>query len=120
MKINYTKYGDYYLPNLILSEKENKHINKYGLLKLEYLKDYNKTLYQKLLMKGLLNDYLFSVSIEVENKVNYLTKELIKNDKTITENLKLSNQMLWIQKMNKCKNIAEEIILNEYIYGDNL
>ena len=51
MELNYTKYGDYYLPNLILSEKENKPLNKYGLLKLNYLKQYKKALYQELFMK---------------------------------------------------------------------
>ena len=41
MKINYRKYGDYYLPDLTLAEKENKQLNKYGLLRLEYLKNYS-------------------------------------------------------------------------------
>lgn len=34
MNITYTKYGDYLLPNLKLPEKENKTLNKYGLLRL--------------------------------------------------------------------------------------
>ena len=54
MKINYKKYGDYYLPDLALAEKENKQLNKYGLLRLEYLKNHKKTLYQELLMKDKL------------------------------------------------------------------
>lgn len=120
MNINYTKYSDYYLPELKLTEKENKNINKYGLLKLEYLKNNDKALYQSLLMNEQLNDYLFSVSIEIESKVNTLTNKLIENDKTITENLKSSNQMIWVQKMNQCKITAEEIIINECIYGDKL
>ena len=61
MELNYTKYGDYYLHNLILFEKENKTLNKYGLLKLNYLKQYKKALYQELLMNEKLNKYLFSV-----------------------------------------------------------
>lgn len=120
MNINYKKHGDYYLPELKLTEKENKNINKYGLLELKYLKNHNKALYQTLLIKGQLNSYLFSVSTDIENKVNTLTKKIIENDKTITENLKSSNQILWIQKMNQCKITAEEIIVNEFIYGDKL
>ena len=77
MKINYKKYGDYYLPDLALAEKKNKHLNKYGLLRLEYLKNHKKALYQELLMKDKLNVHLFSVSTEAENKVNYLINELI-------------------------------------------
>ena len=44
--------------------------------------------------------------------------EIIEFDGTITEKLETKNQMLWIQKMNTCKNIAEEIVLREIIYGD--
>ena len=51
MNITYTKCGDYLLPNLKLTEKENKTLNKYGLLRLEYLKSNKKALYQELLMK---------------------------------------------------------------------
>ncbi len=65
MNITYTKYGDYLLPNLKLTEKENKTLNKYGLLRLEYLKNNKKVLYQELLMKDKLNEHLFSVWIYV-------------------------------------------------------
>lgn len=117
MKLNYKKYGNYYLPELILTEKENKPLNKYGLLKLEYIKRHNKGLYQELLMKDQLTEYLFSVSSEAEDKVNYLTNKLIESDNTITEELKATNQLLWLQKMNSCKLMAEEIVLKELIYN---
>lgn len=47
MNITYTKCGDYLLPNLKLTEKENNPLNKYGLLRLEYLKSNKKALYQE-------------------------------------------------------------------------
>ena len=120
MNINYTKYGDYLLPNLKLTEKENKTLNKYGLLRLEYLKSNEKALYQELLMKDKLNEHLFSVSIIVEGRINNIINSLIKSDALITEKLKYENQLLWVQKMNNCKNIAEEIVLKEIIYGDEI
>ena len=115
MKLNYTKYGDYYLPNLILSEKENKPLNKYGLLKLNYLKQYKKSLYQELLMKEKLNEYLFSVSNNALEKLEFLMKQLINNDTTITEELKEKDPLLWTQKMNSLKSIAEEFIVPEAV-----
>ena len=48
-------------------------------------------------------------------KVQSLIKELAEKD-NINEELKQNNQMLWVSKMNNIKNIAEEIILKEYIY----
>lgn len=120
MNITYTKSGDCLLPDLTLPEKENKQLNKYGLLRLEYLKNNKKVLYQELLMKDKLNEHLFSVSINAENKINHIINELIESDTSITEKLKLENQLLWVQKMNNYKSIAEEIILKEIIYGDEL
>lgn len=120
MNITYTKCGDYLLQNLKLTEKENKPLNKYGLLRLEYLKSNKKALYQELLMKDKLNEHLFSVSIIAEDRINNIINDLIKSDSSITEKLKSRNQLLWIQKMNNCKNIAEDIVLKEIIYGDEI
>ena len=120
MKITYTKCGDYLLPDLELTEKENKPLNKYGLLRLKYLKSNKKALYQELLMKDKLNDHLFSVSIIAEDRINNIVNNLIELDSSITEKLKSKNQLLWIQKMNNCKNIAEEIVLKEIVYGDEI
>lgn len=120
MEITYTKCGGYLLPKLTLKPRKYGNLNKYGLMKLDYLKKNKYVLYQQLLMQDKLYDHLFSVSIEAEDKVDYLINELAKLDETITEELKATNQMLWIQKMNSCKNIAEEIVLKELIYGDTI
>lgn len=120
MEITYTKCGDYLLPNLILKPRKQENLNKYGLMKLNYLKKNKRALYQQLLMQDKLYDHLFSVSIEAEEKVNYLINELVRLDDSITEELKTNNQMLWIQKMNNYKNIVEEIVLKELIYGESI
>ncbi len=120
MNITYTKCANYLLPNLKLTEKESKTLNKYGLLRLEYLKNNKKALYQELLMKDKLNEHLFSVSIIAEDRINNIVNNLIKSDLSITEELKSENQLLWVKKMNNCKNIAEETVLKEIIYGDEI
>ena len=115
MNISYTRIGDYLLPDLKLEDKERFNIGKYGLLKLEYLKKNRRVLYAELLMKDKLNEYLHDVDITLMEKEQSLIKELAEKE-NITENLKSSNQMLWIGKMNNIKNRVEEIILKEYIY----
>ena len=120
MEITYTKCGDYLLPNLILKPRKQENLNKYGLMRLDYLKKNKSALYQQLLMQDKLYDHLFSVSIEAKEKVNYLINKMVKSDDSITEELKATNQILWVQKMNNCKNIAEEIVLKELIYGDTI
>lgn len=120
MKITYTKCGDHLLPDLELTKKKNKQLNKYGLLRLDYLKSNKKALYQELLMKDKLNEHLFAVGICAEDRINSIINDLIKLDSSITEKLKSENQLLWVQKMNNYKSLAEEIVLKEIIYGDEI
>ena len=118
--ITYTQVGDYKLPNLTIKETKDKPLNKYGLLKLEYLKKNKKALYQQLLMTNELNNFLFSVGKEAEEKVKSLINKLAEKDKNLNENLKEKNQLLWVQKMNNYKNIAEEIVLKELIFNEKV
>ena len=115
MNISYTKQGDYLLPNLILDNIVQYNIGKYGLLRLEYIKKEKLGLYFDLLVNDTLNEYLHNIDITVMEKVQSLIKELVEKE-NINEKLKQDNQMLWVSKMNSIKNIAEEIILKEYIY----
>lgn len=117
MKLNYIKVGDYLLPNLTIKNQNNGKINKYGCLRLQYLKENNKGLYTTLLMENELTKHLISVSIEAENKLNFLMEQYKRFDKLLSEKSKSNNQLEWIKLMNNYKNIAEEIILKELIYN---
>jgi len=117
MELNYIKNGDYYIPNLKLEEQENQYIiNKYGLLKLDWLKKNKKIFYTELLMAGKLNKYLFSVGNEAKTMVENIVKSYVENDKELTEKTKEINQMEWVQKMNNYRNRAEEFVLKTLIY----
>ena len=113
MKLNYTKVGDYLLPNLTIEKQNNEKINKYGL---HYLKENNKPLYTTLLMKNELTNHLVSVSIEAENRLNTLMEQYKNSDKLLSEKSKMDNQLEWVKLMNNYKNMSEEIILKELIY----
>ena len=115
MNISYTKNGDYLLPNLKLENKKQYNIGKYGLLRLNYIKKYKLGLYFNLLVNDNLNEYLHNIDTTVMEKVQKLITELAQKE-NINEQLKENNQMLWVSKMNNIKNIADEIILKEYIY----
>ena len=117
MNISYTKNGDYLLPNLILENKKQHNIGKYGLLRLNYIKKEKLGLYFDLLVNDKLNEYLHNIDTIVMEKVQKLIIELAEK-KNINEQLKENNQMLWVSKMNNIKNTAEKIILKEYIYCD--
>lgn len=116
MKINYTKIGDYLLPNLTIEKQNNEKINKYGYLRLHYLKENNKAFYTTLLMQNELTNHLVSVSIEAENKLNNLMEQYKNFDELLSEKNKKENQIEWAKLMNNYKNMAEEIILKELIF----
>lgn len=117
MTIEYKQNGDYLLPNLgIENINNNGKINRFGYLRLNYLKENNKALYTTLLMKNKLTNHLISVSQEAENMFNYMMNYCKKIDSKLSENNKKTNQIKWVKLMNNYKNIIEGIILNELIY----
>ena len=116
MNIEYVKEGDYLLPNLVLENDNNDQIGKYGLLRLNYIKESKKGLYTTLLMRNELTKHLLSVSNECEERLKTLMNCYIKNDERLSEKSKEINQLEWIKLMNNYKNVAEEIILKELIY----
>ena len=115
--ITYTQVGDYKLPNLTIKETKDNPLNKYGLLKLEYLKKNKKALYQQLLMTNELNNFLFSVGNEAQEMVDRLMDDYIKNDSRLSEKEKQQDQLSWVGIMNNYKSCAEEIVLQELIYN---
>ena len=116
MNIDYKKVGDYLLPNLVIENQNYGEINKYGLLRLEYIKKHKKGLYQSLLMKDELTNHLLSVSKDCEERLKTLMDNYIKNDEKISEKSKENNQIEWVKLINNYKNTAEGIILKEIIY----
>lgn len=118
MEITYTKQGDYLLPDLTLKETKKGIINKYGRMRLAYLKEYKKALYTSLLMKEELTNHLISVSKDAENLLNNLMESYKKSDEKLSEKSKEINQIEWVKLMNNYKNTADEIILNELIYTE--
>lgn len=109
MNIEYTKIGDYLLPNLTIKKQDYKQINKYGYLRLDYIKNHKKGLYE-------LTNHLLSVSIECSKRYNILMSNYIENDDKLSEKSKDNNQIEWVKLMNNYRNMTEEIILKELIY----
>ena len=113
--ISYTLVGDYYVPNLVLKQEEKVILNKYGRLRLNYLKQYKKAEYTILFMNGELNKHLKEIQETATKRVNQIIEELkVKSD--LTEDMKNTDMLYWIGTMNSIKQQAEEIVLNELIY----
>jgi len=114
-KIDYHREGDYCLPNLVLAEQKKIQLNKYGCLRLEYLKNHKKAEYTILFMDNKLTDHLEEVQEIATKRVEEIIKSL-KEQSDLTEEMKNTNQLYWVGMMNNFKNQAEEIVLKELIY----
>ena len=116
MELEYRKCGDYYIPNLVAPENiKNFKIGKYGKLRLNYLKENKKAEYTILLMDNKLQKHLMDIDKTANERFELLMKQFAEKE-NITEELKATNQMEWVCRMNNIKNRAEEVIFNELIY----
>ena len=114
-EIEYTKVGDYFMPNLVLEKEEKIILNKYGRMRLKFLKENKKAEYTIMFMNGTLNKHLKEIQETAQTRINILIEQL-KQQNNLTEEMKNTDQLYWVSMMNNFKNMAEEIILNELIY----
>ena len=113
--IEYHLEGDYYIPNFVIEEQEKINLNKYGRMRLKYLKEHKKAEYSIMLMDGTLNSHLKETQETASERVEQIIKQL-KVKSNLTENMKNTDILYWVGMMNNFKNQAEEIIFNELIY----
>ncbi len=113
--IEYHLEGDYYIPNLVMPEQEKITLNKYGRMRLNYLKENKKAEYSIMLMDGTLNSHLKEIQETATERVEKIIKQL-KFKSNLTEDMKNTDMLYWVGMMNNFKNQAEEIVFNELIY----
>ena len=112
----YTQAGDYMLPDLLPAEEEKEvNIGVWAMRHKRYLKQHHKVLYYNLLTSGKLNSYLADIEQQAQNLFSRLVKDLAEKE-NVTEELKATDMMLWVQKMNNIRNRAAEIVNGEVIY----
>lgn len=112
----YTQVGDYILPDLLPAEEEKKaNIGAWAMRHKRYLKQNHKVRYYNLLTSGKLNSYLVDIEQQAQQLILRLVKDLAEKE-NVTEELKTTDMMLWMQKMNNIHNRATEIVNAVLIY----
>ena len=114
--ISYTLQGDYYLPDLALSDEEEQSIGLWGQRHLRYIKQHRKVLYLNLLTSGMLNGYLADINKQAEDMLSRLVEQMAERE-GVTEELKANSQMEWVARMNNIRSRATEIVNHDIIYG---
>ena len=116
--IEYILVGDYYIPNIALPE-ENRPVGKWGRMHRDYLKEHRPILFNDLILSGQLWTYLADLNEQVQERLSLIIEQMQETE-GVTEELKAADQMAWVGAMNSIRNRAEEIILREMIYGEDV
>lgn len=110
----YTMQGDYCLPNLTLPTEEERPIGVWGQRRLRYLKQHRKVLYYNLLTSGKLHSHLADTEEQAQALFPRLVKEYAEKE-GVTEQLKATDQMAWVRKMNNIRERATEVVNSEVV-----
>lgn len=110
----YTMQGDYRLPNLTVPAEEERPIGVWGQRRLRYLKQNHKVLYYNLLTSGKLHSHLADTEEQAQALFSRLVNQLAEKE-GVTEQLKATNQMAWVRKMNNIRERATEVVNSEVV-----
>lgn len=97
--VEYTKQGDYYMPNLVLEKEEKIILNKYGRMRLNFLKENRKAEYTIMFVNGILNKHLKEIQETAQEKIDLIIEQL-KQQNNLTEEMKNTDQLYWVSMMN--------------------
>lgn len=110
MEITYSKYRDYYLPDLAVSQKEPATYGRFGRMRLKYLKAHRRVTYINLKTSGELMHHLNEIDREANEMLRLLIEQMAQAQ-GITEQLKAEDQITWVSAMNNIRSAAEELVL---------
>lgn len=114
MKITYTKYDDYYLPDLLMPTEETVPYGRFGRMRLKYLKEHRRATYINLKTSGELTHLLNEIDREANEMLRLLIEQMVQAQ-GISEQLKEEDQIAWVGAMNNIRSAAEEVVLQLFI-----
>ena len=117
-ELTYRKMGDYQIPDLMLDgaeEMEEMPLGKYGMLRETFLQEHHNGTYTSMLLTGRLEPHLREIDRQAQEQVDRMVVQL-KMQRDVTEELKATDQMAWVQAVNSCLAQAEELVLAEIVY----
>ncbi len=112
--LDYKLVGDYYIP--YLRTPEAPKVGRFGMMYRDYLRTHKKVTYSGLMLSGKLKEHIEDIDRQAEDMFSQLVDRM-KQAEGITEQLKATNQMEWVCRMNSIRNRAEEIVKSEVVFA---
>ena len=116
--IHYIQVGDYYIPDFTLPQP-SKSVGKWGRLYRDFLKDHHPVRYNALILSGQLWNLLAQVNEQAQNRLDRMIAQMVAAE-AVTEDLKAANTMAWVGAMNNIRSRAEEVVLRELIWEEEV
>lgn len=101
-------------PNLTLEPREHRPIGRWGRMHRAYLEAEHPGLYERLILNGTLDRHLADAEERAGTMMDQLIRQMAQREE-ITEQLKATDQMEWVRRMNSIRSRAEEIVMNEIV-----
>lgn len=111
-----SQHGDYYIPDIRLAHMGTQPLGKYGRMRRAFLEQNKPLLFNDMVLTETLFAHLWEVQQTCEMRMELLMDKLLKNNPAPD---KATQQLAWVAHMNSLKAQAEEIILQELVYGEN-
>lgn len=89
--------------------------NRFAAARRRYLRTHMDGIYTGMLLAGALEPHLKEIGESAQAMFDRLMEQM-KKAEGVTEQLKASDQMEWVGRMNSIRNRAEEIVFSELIY----
>ena len=112
--LKYELVGDYYYP--CLEAPEAPKVGRFGMMYHDYLRKHKKVTYSGLMLSGKLKEHIEDVDRQAEEMFSQLVEQM-KHADGVTEQLKATNQMEWVRRMNSIRGRAEEIVKSEVVFA---
>ena len=112
--LDYKLVGDYYIP--CIKAPEPPKVGRFGMMYHDYLRTHKKVTYSGLMLSGKLKEHIEDIDRQAEEMFSQLVDRM-RQAEGVTEQLKATDQMEWVRRMNSIRNRAEEIVKSEAVFA---
>ena len=116
--IHYIQAGDYYIPDFTLPQP-SEPIGKWGRLYRDFLKNHHPVRYNTLILSGQLWELLAQVNEQAQDRLEAIIAKMAAAE-SVTEDLKAEDPIAWVGAMNNIRSRAEELVLRELIWEEEV
>lgn len=117
MNLTYIECGDYLIPDIRLANTEKQVLGKYGRMRRAFLEQNKPMLFDDMVLAETLFLHLWGLQQTCEKRMELLMEELLVKNPAPD---KATQQLEWVAHINSLKAQAEEIVLQELVYEEDI